>query len=61
MNRYVSERLMTIEEAQALSRLETAYEERKRRERIWSWQTVDGLMQTAEAADAAKPARARRQ
>jgi hypothetical protein len=58
MYRYLSERLMTIEEARALSELETAYEERQRRERIWSWQSVDGLMQVAEAAE---PKRERRQ
>ena len=47
MNRYLSERLMTIEEAKALSGLGHERDERteqKKRAAIWSWQTVDGVL-----------------
>ena len=47
MNRFLSARLMTIEEAKALSGLSGAQDERseqQKRAAIWSWQTVDGAL-----------------
>lgn len=46
MNRYVSEQLMTVEEAERLSRLHTDRDPRSERERpsIWAWQTVSGAL-----------------
>ena len=50
MNRYLSERLMTVEEAEHLSRLHTDRDERKLQNKqpsLWAWQSLDGaLMQT---------------
>ncbi|HEX7114721.1 MAG TPA: hypothetical protein VF193_06285 [Steroidobacter sp.] len=47
MNRIPSEQLMTVEEAERLSRLDadpsTTREEMKRA-RVWSWQSVEGVM-----------------
>jgi hypothetical protein len=47
MNRYVTEQLLTVEEAQRLSGYDNGYgrDERKEREKsIWSWQTVAGAL-----------------
>jgi hypothetical protein len=47
MYRYPTEQLMTVEEAEHLSRLEQPGMGRDRREeraRIWAWQTVSGAM-----------------
>jgi hypothetical protein len=51
MNRYTytpAEHLMTIEEAQQLSRLDERYDSRtgapNARRNIWSWQSVEGVM-----------------
>lgn len=47
MNRYLSARLMTIEEAKALSGLSDARDERdeqRKRAAVWSWQTVEGAL-----------------
>jgi len=42
---YPETRLMTIEEAQRLSTLEGCeLHRREQRKRIWSWQTVEGVM-----------------
>jgi len=48
VNRYPSEQLMTVEEAQRLSDLQTGREERTARERgarIWTWQSVAGALE----------------
>jgi hypothetical protein len=48
VNRYPSEQLMTVEEAQRLSELHTSREERasrERRARIWAWQSVAGALE----------------
>jgi hypothetical protein len=44
MNRYVSEQLMTIEEAQKLSDPQTSREANEERRRIWTWQNIAGAM-----------------
>lgn len=44
MNRYRTEQLMTIEEAQRLSDLETSHEENEKRRRMWAWQSVADAM-----------------
>lgn len=44
MNRDVTTRLMTIEEAQRLSELSTSYEADKERRRLWAWQNVQAAM-----------------
>lgn len=47
MQRYLSERLMTVEEAQRLSELHHSDDERtarKDRPNIWAWQSVSGAM-----------------
>lgn len=44
MNRYQTERLMTIEEAQRLSDLDTSREEHEKRRRQWAWQSIEGAM-----------------
>lgn len=44
MNRYRTERLMTIEEAQRLSELETSREENEKRRHMWAWQNVADAM-----------------
>lgn len=45
MNRYLTERLMTVEEAAALSYSHPAYgQDEKRRPSIWAWQTVEGAL-----------------
>jgi siroheme synthase (precorrin-2 oxidase/ferrochelatase) len=44
MNRYPTERLMTVEEAQRLSDLETSHAENEKRRRMWAWQSVAGAM-----------------
>ena len=47
MNRFLSERLMTIEEAKALSSLSDERDqlsEQRKRAAIWSWQSVDGAL-----------------
>lgn len=47
MNRHASEQLMTVEEAERLSRLDftpsTTREENKQA-RVWSWQSVEDAM-----------------
>lgn len=44
MTRYLTERLMTVEEAQRLSDPHTSREENEKRRRPWSWQSVEGAM-----------------
>ncbi|HEU4653715.1 MAG TPA: hypothetical protein VFS47_07000, partial [Steroidobacteraceae bacterium] len=44
MSGYVSERLMTIEEAQRLCDPHTSREANEERRRIWAWQTIAGAM-----------------
>jgi hypothetical protein len=44
MNRYPTTQLMTIEEAQQLSDLDTSHEANKERRRMWAWQSVDAVM-----------------
>jgi hypothetical protein len=44
MNRYVTEQLMTIEEAQRLSDPQTSREANEERRRVWAWQTVASAM-----------------
>jgi len=45
MNRYLSERLMTIDEAVALSHSAVSRETSdERRPSIWAWQTVEGAL-----------------
>jgi hypothetical protein len=64
MNRYVTERLMTIEEAKALSGLDQARDEReeqRKRATIWSWQSVEGaLSQTVTDEQVERAMRAKR-
>lgn len=63
MNRYASEQLMTVEEAQRLSGLDTGRDERKDRPAIWAWQTVAGALAqtvTEEQVDRAMRAQRRR-
>jgi hypothetical protein len=48
VNRYPSEQLMTVEEAQRLSELHSGREERTERRRggaIWAWQSVAGALE----------------
>jgi hypothetical protein len=50
MYRYPTEQLMTVDEAERLSRLEQPGMGRDRREErpsIWAWQTVSGAMSQA--------------
>jgi endonuclease III len=46
MNRYVSEQLMTVEEAMRLSQLDGSYhnEKAEQRKHIWAWQNVSGVL-----------------
>jgi hypothetical protein len=44
MNRYTTERLMTIEEAMALSNPSTSREAEEKRQRVWAWQSVEAAM-----------------
>jgi hypothetical protein len=44
MNRYISEQLMTIEEAQRLCDPHTSREANEERQRIWAWQTIANAM-----------------
>jgi hypothetical protein len=47
MNRYPSEQLMTVEEAERLSELHTGRNRRKqpiRRPSLWAWQSVSGAL-----------------
>jgi hypothetical protein len=46
MNRYLSEQLMTVEEAERLSGLHTGRDERKqaREPSIWAWQSLPGAL-----------------
>jgi hypothetical protein len=44
MNPYISEQLMTIEEAQRLSDPHTSREANEERRRIWAWQTIANAM-----------------
>jgi hypothetical protein len=44
MNRYVSEQLMTVDEAERLSRPHTDRDPRTERPSIWAWQTVSGAL-----------------
>jgi hypothetical protein len=59
VNRYVSEQLMTVEEAQRLSGLHTGRDERQAQARqasIWAWQSLSGALTqtvTEEQVDAA--------
>ena len=48
MNRYPSEQLMTVEEAERLSELHTGRNRRKppaRQPSLWAWQTVAGALE----------------
>lgn len=48
MNRYPSEQLMTVEEAERLSELHTARNRRKRPVRqpsLWAWQSVSSALE----------------
>ncbi len=54
MNRYPSEQLMTVEEAQRLSELHSSREERassERRASIWSWQSIAGALEQTVSED----------
>jgi hypothetical protein len=54
VNRYPSEQLMTVEEAQRLSELHSGREERASRERrasIWAWQSVAGALEQTVSED----------
>jgi hypothetical protein len=57
MNRYPSEQLMTVEEAERLSDLHTGRNRRKqpiRQPSLWAWQSVSGALEqtvTEEQAD----------
>lgn len=44
MNRYPSMQLMTVEEAQRLSRLPSERDPREERPSLWAWQTVSGAL-----------------
>ena len=44
MNRYPTEQLMTIEEAQRLSDPHTSREAEEQRRRMWAWQNVAAAM-----------------
>lgn len=44
MNRYPTEQLMTIEEAQRLSDPRTSREAEEQRRRMWAWQNVAAAM-----------------
>lgn len=44
MNRFTNTSLMTIEEAQRLSDPRTSREAEEQRRRIWSWQSVEGVI-----------------
>lgn len=44
MNRYPTEQLMTIEEAQRLSDPHTSREAEEQRRRIWAWQNIAAAM-----------------
>ncbi|MGH8174662.1 MAG: hypothetical protein ACREV5_00160 [Steroidobacter sp.] len=44
MNRYPSEQLMTIEEAQRLSDPHTSREADEQRRKVWAWQSVAGVL-----------------
>lgn len=44
MNRDTNVSLMTIEEAQRLSDPRTSREAEEQRRRIWSWQSVEGVI-----------------
>jgi hypothetical protein len=58
MNRYPSEQLMTVEEAERLSELHTGRDRRKqlaRQPSLWAWQSVSGALEqtvTEEQIDA---------
>ena len=48
MNRYPSEQLMTVEEAERLSELHTGRARRKQQPRqpsLWAWQSVSGALE----------------
>jgi hypothetical protein len=50
MNRYPSEQLMTVEEAERLSELHTGRSRRKqpvRQPSLWAWQSVSGALEQA--------------
>lgn len=59
MNRYLSEQLMTVEEAERLSELHTGRNRRKQPKRqpsLWVWQSVSGaLMQTVPEMEVVRP------
>lgn len=44
MNRFPTEQLMTIEEAQRLSDPHTSHEANEERRRMWAWQSVAAAM-----------------
>lgn len=44
MNRFTNTSLMTIEEAQRLSDPRTSRKAEEQRRRIWSWQSVEGVI-----------------
>lgn len=64
MQRYLSERLMTVEEAQRLSELHSQDDRTvsgDRRPSIWAWQSVSGAMsQTVDDEQVERVLRARR-
>ena len=65
MNRYPSEQLMTVEEAERLSELHTGRKRRKQQPRqpsLWAWQSVSGaLEQTVTEAQVEEMMRTSRQ
>ncbi len=44
MNRYPTSQLMTVEEAQRLSDLETSHAENEKRRRMWASHSVEAMM-----------------
>lgn len=44
MNRFTNTSLMTIEDAQRLSDPRTSRQAEEQRRRIWSWQSVEGVI-----------------
>jgi hypothetical protein len=44
MNRYPTSQLMTVEEAQRLSDLETSHAENEKRRRMWAAHSVEAVM-----------------
>ena len=44
MDRFVSEQLMTVAEAERLSRLQDSHDRRDKRPGIWAWQSVAAVL-----------------